>query len=160
MVGNDAAVAALVAAGFSHGVWVPDSFFGAWEEAFDHVGLPLLRVTREGEGIALAAGLMLGGARPVVILQSTGLFEAGDALRNVVYDLQLPLKLLVGLRSYRAFQAGHSQDSAARWAEAVVQAWQLPYQLIDPMISDPAVWAAAMAQLAQAPGAAAVLVTE
>ena len=49
----------------------------------------------------MAAGLSLGGARPVVVCQCTGLFEAGDALRNVVHDLKLPLKLVVGVRSYR-----------------------------------------------------------
>ncbi|MCS7271882.1 MAG: hypothetical protein NZ703_12455, partial [Gemmataceae bacterium] len=128
----DEAVAALQQAGFSHVVWIPDSFFGQWDAALQRCALSLIRVTREGEAIALAAGLMLGGARPLVILQSTGFFEAGDALRNVVYDLQLPLKLLIGLRSYRAWRAGASQDSAARFAEPLVQAWQIPYQLLDP----------------------------
>ena len=95
------AVAALETAGFTHVVWIPDSFFGAWDEPLCRSSLPLIRVTREGEAIGVAAGLLLGEARPLVILQSTGFFEAGDALRNVVYDLQLPLKLLIGLRSYR-----------------------------------------------------------
>jgi sulfopyruvate decarboxylase TPP-binding subunit len=153
------AVAAITAAGFTHVVWIPDSFFGAWDEPLSY-SLPLIRVTREGEAIGLAAGLLLGQARPLVILQSTGFFEAGDALRNAVYDLQLPLKLLIGLRSYRAWKAGHSQDSAARFAEAAVQAWQLPYQILDPQSQGIDTLAAALRQLNHSPNAAALLIME
>jgi hypothetical protein len=64
--------------------------------------LRLIRVCREGEAIALAAGLLLGGKRPVVLIQCTGLFEAGDALRNVIHDLKVPLFFIVGVRSYYA----------------------------------------------------------
>lgn len=154
------AVAALEAAGFTHVVWIPDSFFGAWDEPLCRSSMSLIRVTREGEAIGVAEGLLLGEARPLVILQSTGFFEAGDALRNVVYDLQLPLKLLIGLRSYRAWKAGQSQDSAARFAEAAVQAWHLPYQILDPEVQGIDILAAALQQLNHAPYAAALLIAE
>src|SRR4051812_4787701 len=89
-----AAVRHLEAAGFTHVVWIPDSSLGPWESALDaSKQLTLIRPCREGEAIGIAAGLMLGGAQPVVVIQCTGLFEAGDALRNVVHDLKLPLKL-------------------------------------------------------------------
>jgi len=154
------AVAAITAAGFTHVVWIPDSFFGAWDEPLSRSLLPLIRVTREGEAIGLAAGLLLGKAQPLVILQSTGFFEAGDALRNVIYDLQLPLKLLIGLRSYRAWKEGRSQDSAARFAEGVVRAWQLPYQILDPQTQDIETFSATLRQLNQSPYAAALLIVE
>lgn len=154
------AVAALEAAGFTHVVWIPDSFFGAWDEPLSVSSVSLIRVTREGEAIGVAAGLLLGEARPLVILQSTGFFEAGDALRNVVYDLQLPLKLLIGLRSYRAWKAGRSQDSAARFAQAAIEAWQLPYRILDPQTHGIDALAAALHQMNQSPHAAALLIAE
>ena len=62
--------------------------------------LSLVRVCREGEAWTIAAGLYLGGQRPLVVIQNTGLFESGDALRNVLFDLGLPLFALIGYRNY------------------------------------------------------------
>ncbi len=154
------AVRFLESAGFTHVIWVPDSFFGTWEEPLLASRMELIRVTREGEAIGLAGGLMLGHALPVVVLQSTGLFEAGDAVRNIVYDLELPLKMLIGLRSYRSWQAGVSRDSAARFALPIINAWQIPYQLIDPYADDVATLRSAIMQLRQSPAAAAILFAE
>jgi sulfopyruvate decarboxylase TPP-binding subunit len=122
---------ALEAAGFTHVVWVPDSHIGTWEDALLASPLKLIRACREGEAVAIAAGLMLGGGSPVVMIQCTGFFEAGDAMRNVVYDLGLPLKLIVGVRSWRAFSEGKSADSAARLAEPMVRGLGLPMSRFD-----------------------------
>ncbi|MCS7047399.1 MAG: thiamine pyrophosphate-binding protein [Gemmataceae bacterium] len=125
-------VAALKECGVTHVIWLPDSELGTWEPALTAPdGLPLIRVCREGEAIAIAAGLMLGGKKPVVVMQCTGLFEAGDALRNVVHDLKLPLFLIVGVRSWYAHQQGTSTDSCPVFIEPFLQAWRLPYTLLD-----------------------------
>jgi len=42
-------------------------------------GLDSLIVSREGEAFAIASGLWLGGKRPVVVIQNTGLLESGDS---------------------------------------------------------------------------------
>lgn len=132
MIDGSAAVAALKAEGATHAVWVPDSELGTWEPALTGPGgLPLVRVCREGEAITVAAGLLLGGCRPVVLIQCTGLFEAGDALRNVVHDLKLPLFLVIGVRNWFARRAGTSADSCPIYTEPILRAWQLPYTLLD-----------------------------
>ncbi|HEY8505066.1 MAG TPA: hypothetical protein VIL46_10830 [Gemmataceae bacterium] len=133
MLDGPAVVGALETCGVSHLVWIPDSSLGTWEPALRQATLlKLIRATREGEAVALAGGLLLGGARPVVAIQCTGLFEAGDALRNVVYDLGLPLHLIVGVRSWYAHQAGKTADNCPHFAEPLVRAWELPYVWIDP----------------------------
>ena len=104
-------VTALEGAGFTHLVWIPDSHLGTWEPALANSKLAPIRVTREGEAIGIAAGLMLGGARPLVAIQCTGFFEAGDAVRNVAHDLKLPLKLIVGVRSWAAHASGKTTDN-------------------------------------------------
>src|SRR2546426_8864989 len=87
MLDGPSVVAALKACGVTHVVWIPDSELGLWEPALlAEPSLTLLRATREGEAITLAAGLLLGGKEPIVLIQCTGFFEAGDALRNVVHD--------------------------------------------------------------------------
>ncbi len=120
--------AALKECGVTHVVWVPDSDLGTWEAALlAEPGLRLVRVCREGEAIAVAAGLYLGGQRPVVVMQCTGFFEAGDAFRNFVHDLKLPLFFLVGVRSYHAHQQGKTADTCPVYAEPIVRAWDVPY---------------------------------
>jgi sulfopyruvate decarboxylase TPP-binding subunit len=132
MLDGPSVVAALKCAGVSQVVWIPDTELGAWEPALAaDPDLKLIRVCREGEAIAVAAGLLLGGQRPVVLIQCTGLFEAGDALRNVVHDLKLPLFLVVGLRGYYAHQRRATGDTCPVFAEPILRAWQLPFVLLD-----------------------------
>ncbi len=114
--------------GFTHVVWLPDSTTGTWEAALD--GSPrvrLLRVCREGEAWALAAGLWMGGATPLVVMQNTGLFESGDTLRNVLFDLQVPLYAVIG---YRNYLTENSPDTARRFTEPVVAAWNVSTVLL------------------------------
>jgi len=57
-------------------------------------------VTREGEAFAVASGLWLGGAHPVVLIQNTGLLESGDSLRGTAMRMGVPLLCLVTYRGY------------------------------------------------------------
>ena len=110
---------------FTHVVWIPDSATGPWEAALDAApGLRLIRVCREGEAWPLAAGLHLGGKTPLIVMQTTGLFESGDALRNVLFDLRLPLYSLIGIRNGTVVD---SRDSAKTFAEPIVGAWGIDY---------------------------------
>lgn len=121
----------LIGLGITHVVWLPDSALGPWERALDRPGtLELVRVCREGEAWAIAAGLHLGGRRPLVMIQNTGLFESGDAMRNVLFDLRLPLPALIG---YRSYLVPDSADSARRFTEPILAAWGLdPILIRDP----------------------------
>lgn len=124
---------AFKSCGITHVVWIPDSEIGKWNDALEaDNAIQLIRPTREGEAIVLAAGLLLGGKRPIVCIQCTGLFEAGDALRNVIHDLKLPLFLIIGVRSYFAHQEGRTADSCPVFTEPILQAWQLPYRILMP----------------------------
>jgi hypothetical protein len=105
----------------THVVWLPDSSLGLWEEALDaSPKLELIRVCREGEAWPLAAGLHVGGKTPVIMMQTTGFFESGDAMRNIVLDLRLPLFAVVGVRNWLISE---SRDSAKLFAEPIAQAW-------------------------------------
>ncbi len=128
MLTGPQALAVFQTLGITHVVWLPDSSLGKWEQALAGAASPrLIRVCREGEAWALAAGLHLGGGQPVVVMQCTGLFESGDSMRNALYDLGLPLYAIVGYRSY--LLAG-STDSARQFTEPVLRAWGLDYVLL------------------------------
>ncbi len=118
----------LVGLGITHVLWLPDSALGPWEQALEASSLQLVRVCREGEAWAIAAGLHLGGAQPLVMIQNTGLFESGDALRNVLFDLRIPLYAIIG---YRSYLVPDSPDTAKRFTEPILQAWGLDYILLE-----------------------------
>jgi sulfopyruvate decarboxylase TPP-binding subunit len=132
MLDGPSVAAAFKACGITHVVWIPDSELGTWEPALlAEPDLSLIRVCREGEAIAVAAGLHLGGRRPIVLMQCTGFFEAGDAFRNIVHDLKLPLFFVIGVRSYYAHRQGATADSCPIFTEPVLQAWKVPYIVLD-----------------------------
>jgi hypothetical protein len=155
MIDAPAVVAALEAAGFTHLVWLPDSHLGTWDAALSGSRLAPIRACREGEAVAIAAGLMLGGATPLVAIQCTGFFEAGDAVRNVVHDLKLPLKLLVGVRSWRAVREGTSSDNCPHFAVNVVRAWELSHSWFNPFVGNGV--ASVLRWLREEPGPAVLL---
>lgn len=158
MLDGPTVVAAIESAGFTHVVWLPDSHLGTWDEPLSRSkSVKLLRPTREGEAVGLAAGLILGGAKPLVAVQCTGFFEAGDAVRNVVHDLGLPLKMIIGVRSWKAKQEGKSGDNCPTFAEPLVKAWQVSYEWFDPFTATPEACATAMIKLAEATAANVLL---
>jgi sulfopyruvate decarboxylase TPP-binding subunit len=123
-------IAALLSqCGFTHVVTVPDSTIGQWEPAIAAAGIVLLRVCREGEAWAVAAGLYLGGKQPLVMIQCTGLFESGDSLRNVLHDWKLPIPSLIGYRSYLD-QENLPGDTCLVFTEPLLDAWRFDYRLI------------------------------
>jgi len=137
MVNGADIAATLTRLGITDVVWLPDSALGPWETALDaEPALKLRRVCREGEAWALAAGLFIGGRQPLVMIQSTGLFESGDALRNVLFDLQLPLYALIG---YRSYLVERSTDTAKKFLEPILAAWGIDYILMSQR-SDLARW--------------------
>lgn len=160
MLDGPSVASALKGCGVTHVVWIPDTELGLWEPALHaDPGLQLIRACREGEAIAIAAGLLLGGKQPVVMIQCTGFFEAGDALRNVVHDLKLPLFLVIGVRSYYAHQQGTTTDSCPVYTEPILKAWEIPHTLLDRNLT--AEDLAAAYRKSQAEGrAAAVLLAE
>lgn len=116
--------------GVTHVVTLPDSTIGAWGDAMERVrGLEVVRVCREGEAWGIAGGLYLGGATPLVLIQCTGLFESGDALRNIVHDWKLPILSVIGYRSYLD-QSVLPGDTCLTFTEPILDAWRLPYRLI------------------------------
>src|SRR5438477_12102311 len=85
--------------GITHVVGLPDNSTAAlFLELAADPDIYLITVTREGEAFATAAGLWIGGQKPLVLIQNTGFLEAGDALRGTLTRMRLPILLLVSYR--------------------------------------------------------------
>jgi sulfopyruvate decarboxylase subunit alpha len=115
--------------GATHVVTIPDSTIGQWDAALTASEVSVVRACREGEAWEIAAGLYLGGQRPVLLIQCTGFFESGDAIRNVVHDWKLPIYAFIGYRSYLS-QDTLPGDTCLTFTEPVLDAWQLDYVFI------------------------------
>lgn len=86
-------------AGIRYFVHVPDSplsrlisLAGADPEAI------LLPATREEEGVGIAAGVHLGGGRAAVLMQTSGLGNALNALGSLAIPYQIPVLMVISLR--------------------------------------------------------------
>ena len=58
--------------------------------------LPTITLSTEDEALCANAGLWIGGAEPLVVIQNVGLFAAMNALRGVAMDMNVPTCMLVG----------------------------------------------------------------
>ena len=135
----------LVQSGVTHVVGIPDNTSGPlFPEVRRHPTLCLVTVTREGEAFAIASGLWLGGASPLVVIQNTGLLESGDSLRGTAMRMGAPIPMIVTGRGYSKMAAANvaptaertvelltraEVDSAALLTEPTLDAWGVPFSL-------------------------------
>jgi sulfopyruvate decarboxylase TPP-binding subunit len=116
--------------GVTHVVWLPDSETNfMYERMSADPSLHLVPVCREGESMAIAAGLWVGGKKPVVLIQNTGMFESGDSIRGLALDINFPLVMMVGYRGWT--RHGLTPDSAARFTEPILNAWGINHYLVE-----------------------------
>jgi len=129
MITGTAVADLLRSMGISHVVTVPDGTIGRWESDIDRAGIRIVRVCREGEAWTVAGGLFIGGKAPLVMIQCTGLFESGDAIRNTLHEWKLPLYAIIGYRSYLN-QENLPGDTSLVFTEPILDAWKLDVRFI------------------------------
>jgi sulfopyruvate decarboxylase subunit alpha len=107
----------LHAAGSRHVVYVPDNplshVLRILGEHFSDVRTTL--ATREEEAFGIAAGLYLGGARPTVMLQSSGLGNSLNALTSLLVPYKIPALIVISMRG----DAGEWNDAQVPMGRAV-----------------------------------------
>ena len=123
-------VAELKKNNFTHVVWLPDSETNfMYQLLTNEPSLDLIPVCREGETMAIAAGLWVGGKKPLVLIQNTGIYESGDSIRGLGLDVNQPLLMLIGYRGWS--RHGVTPDSAAQYIEHILHAWGIKYYLVE-----------------------------
>lgn len=131
--------------GITHVVGLPDNTSAPMFDALEGDPSPrLVTVSREGEAFAIASGLWIGGARPLVVIQNCGLLEAGDGLRGTAVRMAVPLPIIVTGRGYASMAragVGPSKpltrhlltrpdvDSVALVTEPTLDAWGIPWSV-------------------------------
>jgi sulfopyruvate decarboxylase subunit alpha len=92
--------AGLHAAGSRHVLYVPDNPLSHVLRTLDarYADVRRTLATREEEAFGIAAGAYLGGERPTVMLQSSGLGNSINALASLVVAYQIPLLIVISMR--------------------------------------------------------------
>ncbi len=110
--------AGLRASGCREVVYVPDNplshILRALELHYPDVRATL--ATREEEALGIAAGLYFGGARPVLMMQSSGLGNTLNALGSLLIAYQIPALFIISLRG----DAGEWNSAQVPMGRAVV----------------------------------------
>lgn len=111
-------------------VWLPDSETN-WLYMLMQAepSLRLVGVTREGHACSIAAGLHIGGRKPLILIQNTGMMESGDSIRGWLHGLNVPVVLMVGYRGWT--RHGVNTDTAATYTERFLHAFDLNYYLVE-----------------------------
>jgi len=92
--------AGVHASGSRHVVYVPDNPLSHLLRLFrdEYPSIRTTLATREEEAFGIAAGLYLGGVRPTVMLQSSGLGNSLNALTSLLLPYRIPALMVISLR--------------------------------------------------------------
>jgi sulfopyruvate decarboxylase subunit alpha len=122
--------AGLHAAGSRHVVYVPDNplshVLRELRENYPDVETTI--ATREEEAFGIAAGLYLGGKRPTVMLQSSGLGNSLNALTSLLVPYQIPALILISMRG-DANEWNAAQVPMGRAVAPILDAIEIPQRL-------------------------------
>ncbi len=123
--------AGLHAAGSRQVVYVPDNPLSSVLATLraDYPDIETTLATREEEAMGIAAGMYLGGARPTVMLQSSGLGNAVNALASLVTAYQIPLLLIVSMRG-DAGEWNAAQIPMGRATAPILDALGIPHETV------------------------------
>ena len=121
-------VAALRQCGVGHVVTVPD-----WVQLALHArleagedGLALINTCNENQAVTVAAGLTLGGQRPVLVMQNQGFYNCVNTLRAVCLDARIPLVLMVGQFGREFDNLGQPATASRRTMVRLMEPLQAP----------------------------------
>jgi sulfopyruvate decarboxylase subunit alpha len=120
--------AGVHAAGIRDVVYVPDNplshVLRIFETNFNDVRLTL--ATREEEAFGIAAGLYVGGCKPIVMLQSSGVGNSLNAITSLLIPYQIPTLMIVSMRG-DASEWNAAQVPMGRSLPAILDALAIPY---------------------------------
>jgi sulfopyruvate decarboxylase TPP-binding subunit len=136
-ISASAGVAALRRNRVDHVVTVPDwvqlSLHERLNKGVDNI--QVINCCNENQVVTVAAGLTIGGKRPLVMMQNQGLYNCFNTLRAVCLDAHIPMVFMVG-QFGREFEnigkpSTQSGRTMVRIAEPFLKSIDVPYYCLD-----------------------------
>lgn len=122
----------LVQYGYTQWLGIPCSYLSPVIQcATEHRSIQWHPSTRESDSIAFACGLYLGGKRPVVFMQNSGLLNALDALSSLVIPYKIPLFMIVSYRGCpTSTPDAEHHHTTGKITEGLLELLEIPYRII------------------------------
>lgn len=123
--------AGIVAAASHHVIYVPDNPLSHVLRALS--GEPSVRTTiatREEEAFGIAAGIYLGGGRPTVMMQSSGLGNSLNALSSLLVPYQIPVLIVISMRG-EAGEWNAAQTPMGRAVRTILQSIGIQHTAVE-----------------------------
>lgn len=131
------AVRALQRADVDHVVTVPD-----WVQLSLHArlqqpdtGIRVLNACNENQCVTTAAGLAIGGRKPLLVMQNQGFYNCINTLRALALDARIPLVIMVGQfgREFANLDqpSTRSRRTMVRLLEPMLHTLGVPFQRLD-----------------------------
>ena len=98
-------------------------------------GIRVINACNENQVVTVAAGLTIGGKRPLVMMQNQGLYNCFNTLRAVCLDAHIPMVFLVGQFGREFNNIGRPTSESARClvriAEPFLASIGVPFHILD-----------------------------
>jgi sulfopyruvate decarboxylase subunit alpha len=123
-------------AGIRDVVYVPDNPLAYVVGAVGtvHRDVRLLLATREEEAFGIAAGLYLGGRKPAVMIQSSGLGNSLNAITSLLIPYQIPVLMIISMRG-DAGEWNAAQVPMGRAIRAILDAIGVAQTMVDSSVA-------------------------
>ena len=128
---TQAIVEGLKEGGVNFVVYMPDSFFlDVITKVNEDPNFATISVPNESVGMCLCAGAWLGGKKPVMIMENTGLFVASNAITRFHQPFEIPVLMLISYRGdagdgwWMITAIGHA-------FEPTLKGFGITYELVD-----------------------------
>lgn len=120
-----------------HVVTVPDWVQLALHDRLNKAdsGIKVINCCNENQTVTVAAGLTIGGKRPLLMMQNQGLYNCLNTLRAVCLDAHIPMVFMVGQFGWEFDRIGkpatESGRSMVRLMEPFLKAIEIPFHLLE-----------------------------
>ena len=128
-VSAEAIVNEIEALGITHVINVPDTHQKSVLALLARRPHPtLITACTEDEAIGINAGLYVGGKRPMLLIQNTGLLASINCIKGIAMDAGIPTFLLVGLFSRDVTKApAEDPKRVINKIGPTLDTWEIPW---------------------------------
>ncbi len=124
---------AIRSVGVTHVLTVPDTHQRTLLALLAETDTPkLITVCTEDEAIAINAGLYIGGARPMLLIQNNGFYACLNTIKAIPLDAGVPTFMLIGEHGRDLTRPSRENaELSVRMLEPTLEIWGVPYYRLE-----------------------------
>ncbi|NBI28678.1 phosphonopyruvate decarboxylase [Chengkuizengella marina] len=95
-----------------------------------------IAASNEGEAVAIASGISIGGIKPVVLMQNSGLSNAVSPLTSLIFPFQIPFLGFVSLRGEEGISDEPQHELMGQITTKMLDLMQIQWQYLSPDLDE------------------------